>query len=89
MSTYTLLPNQTLLDATIMATGSLENLFALAAANGYSVTDNAGTGTQLTIPANVTPDTVTLAYYAANNLVAATMGPDDRIFTQEFSDTFS
>ncbi len=88
--TYTILPNQTLHDVALMTTGTLENLCAIAFANGYGAADDVAPGTILAIPAGLPPDTNTLTYLAAAGAIA-TQGHaiPASTFTDQFSDTFS
>lgn len=89
MATYTVKPNQTLADIAVMATGTMENLSAIAAANDMAVSDTPAVNAVLTIPDGLTTDTNTLSYLGSYAVVIATMGADDRVFAPEFDTTFA
>jgi len=87
--TYTLLPNQTLHDVALMTTGTLENLCAIAFANGYGAASDVAPGTQLAIPPGLLTDANTLGRLTAAGTIA-TQGYAvvAGIFTEAFDDTF-
>lgn len=92
--TYTVLPNQTIHDVAIMSTGTLENLFTIAAANGLSVSDAVMPGVTLLIPAGVAIETSVLAQLKAAGVVVATNGniliaDADRLHNDTFNDSFN
>lgn len=70
--TITVLHNQSLLDIAIQHTGSVENAFAIAVANGLSVSSTLTAGMILNIPSDVQKDTDVLYYYTTKNLQPAT-----------------
>lgn len=72
MATITVLHNQSLLDIAIQHTGDVTNAFALAVANGISVTDDLQPGADLVIPDDITTDADILNYYSAKGLQPAT-----------------
>ena len=49
----TILHNQSLLDIAIQHTGAVENTFAIAVANGLSLTDDLPAGAEIKIPEGV------------------------------------
>ena len=66
------LPLQSLLDIAIQHTGAVENTFAMAVANGLSLTDDLPAGTEIQLPDNVNKDSDVLNYYSAKRLQPAT-----------------
>ena len=66
------LPLQSLLDIAIQHTGSVENTFAIAVANGLSLTDDLPAGTEIKLPDSVNKDSDVLNYYTAKRLQPAT-----------------
>ena len=66
------LPLQSLLDITIQHTGAVENTFAVAVANGLSLTDDLPAGTEIKLPDSVNKDSDVLNYYTAKRLQPAT-----------------
>ena len=70
--TITVLHNQSLLDIAIQHTGSVENAFAIAVANGLSVSSMLTAGMTLDIPNDVQKDNDVLYYYTTKNLQPAT-----------------
>lgn len=66
------LPLQSLLDIAIQHTGTVENTFALAVANGLSLTDDLPVGTEIKLPDSVNKDSDVLNYYTAKRLQPAT-----------------
>ena len=67
-----ILHNQSLLDIAIQHTGAVENTFAMAVANGLSLTDDLPAGTEIQLPDNVNKDSDVLNYYSAKSLQPAT-----------------
>ena len=57
------LPLQSLLDIAIQHTGAVENTFALAVANGLSLTDDLPAGAEIKLPDSVNKDSDVLNYY--------------------------
>lgn len=70
--TITVLPNQSLLDISILYTGSVFNAFVIAVANGISVSETIKTGDTLIIPETVDKDKQNLTYYERRNLLPGT-----------------
>lgn len=68
----TALHNQSFLDISIQHTGSVENAFAIAVANGLSVSSTLTAGMVLDIPGDAKKDTDVLYYYTTKNLHPAT-----------------
>lgn len=66
------LPLQSLLDIAIQHTGAVENTFALAVANGLSLTDDLPAGTEIKLPDSVNKDSDVLNYYSAKSIQPAT-----------------
>lgn len=66
------LHNQSLLDACLQHTGTIESLFDLALANDLSVTDDLTAGQGFEIPSNAQKDKDILNYYTAKNIQPAT-----------------
>lgn len=66
------LHNQSLLDVAILHTGSVENAFAIAVANGLSVSSTLSAGTILRNPNDVKKDNDVLHYYTTKDLQPAT-----------------
>ena len=66
------LPLQSLLDIAIQHTGAVESVFAIAVANGLSLTDDLPAGTEIKIPDSVNKDSDVLNYYTAKRLQPAT-----------------
>lgn len=66
-----ILHNQNLLDLAIQHTGSVENAFAIAVANGLSLTDDLEAGRESGIP-KVEQNKDILSYYQAKKLQPAT-----------------
>ncbi|HAO07179.1 MAG TPA: hypothetical protein DCQ50_09340 [Chryseobacterium sp.] len=66
------LTHQTILDIAIQYTGTVENCFAIAVANGLSVSDVLSAGLPLEIPEDVFKNTDVLNYYNAKNIQPAT-----------------
>ena len=66
------LHNQSLLDACLQHTGSLEGLFDLALENHISITDELSVGQTLEVPDGIATDREILSYYTACGLQPAT-----------------
>lgn len=66
------LPLQSLLDLAVQHTGAVENTFAMAVANGLSLTDDLPAGAEIQLPDNVNKDSDVLNYYTAKRLQPAT-----------------
>ncbi|ALC97827.1 hypothetical protein [Capnocytophaga sp. oral taxon 323] len=66
------LHNQSLLDACLQHTGSLEGLFDLALANAVSLTDELSAGQNLQVPDGIATDRDILGYYTTRGLQPAT-----------------
>lgn len=78
------LNNQSILDIALQHTGSVENCFAIAIANGISVSDLLAAGTSLLIPEGLQNDNDVLNYYSAKKIqpaTAITEGQDTEIPT--------
>lgn len=69
------LQNQTLADIAIIAAGSLEALFLIAAANGTSITYDPVPGIVYAIPATLPADDYTLQYLQQNGIQPGTKAP--------------
>lgn len=65
------LHNQSILDASIQHTGSVENCFSIAIANGISVSDVLGVGSKMEISETVNNNDI-LNYYTAKKVQPAT-----------------
>lgn len=70
--TTTVLHNQSFLDLAIQHTGSVFNAFAIATANGMSVSETVTPGTEIVLPENLQADNDILNYYQAKNIKPAT-----------------
>ena len=68
----TILHNQSLLDLAVQHTGAVESVFAIAVANGLSLTDDLPAGTEIKLPDSVNKDSDVLNYYTAKRLQPAT-----------------
>ena len=68
----TILHNQSLLDLAVQHTGAVESVFAIAVANGLSLTDDLPAGTEIKLPDSVNKDNDVLNYYTARRLQPAT-----------------
>ena len=66
------LPLQSLLDIAVQHTGAVENTFAIAVANGLSLTDDLPAGAEIKIPDSANKDSDVLNYYIAKSLQPAT-----------------
>jgi hypothetical protein len=69
---YRVLPGQTLMDAVLMATGSMDALLDVAEANGVSITDDVPVDTELEIPGVTVVDATTVQQLKERRIVAAT-----------------
>lgn len=72
-------PNQTMLDVAIMASGSMENVFLILAANGKGITDAPHVNDDYAIPQGMSNDTTTLKYLQQNKVVIGT-GDDPNLY---------
>ena len=70
--TEIILNNQSILDVALQHTGSVENCFAIAIANGFSVSDLLSAGLPADIPENIPKNTDVLNYYNAKKIQPAT-----------------
>ena len=70
--TTIILHNQSLLDLAVQHTGAVENTFAMAVANGLSLTDDLPAGAEIKLPDSVNKDNDVLNYYSAKRLQPAT-----------------
>ena len=70
--TTIILHNQSLLDLAVQHTGAVESVFAIAVANGLSLTDDLPAGTEIKLPDSVNKDSDVLNYYSAKRLQPAT-----------------
>ncbi len=68
----TVLNNQSLLDIAVQYTGTIENAFKIAVANGLSLTDDLEPGAQLIIPADVEMNSDVVNYFSAKGVQPAT-----------------
>lgn len=68
-----------MLDVAIMASGSVENVFLILAANGKGITDAPHVNDDYTIPQGMSNDTTTLKYLQQNNIVIGT-GDDPNLY---------
>ena len=66
------LPLQSLLDIAVQHTGAVESVFAIAVANGLSLTDDLPAGAEIKIPDSANKDSDVLNYYTAKRLQPAT-----------------
>ena len=66
------LNNQSLIDVAIQHTGTIENAFKIAVANGLSLTDELQPGAQLIIPADVEMNSDVVNYFSAKGIQPAT-----------------
>lgn len=64
--------NQTLFDIALQECGTAESAFAIARANGKSITDIITVGTEIIIPANNKTNKKVLNFYDANQIRPAT-----------------
>lgn len=64
--------NQTLFDIALQECGSVESAFAIARANGKSITDIIDVGEEITIPAIAKIDKKGVNFYDANQIRPAT-----------------
>ena len=68
----TVLHNQSLLDIAVQYTGTIENAFKIAVANGLSLTDELQPGAQLIIPADAEMNNDVVNYFSAKGIQPAT-----------------
>lgn len=69
------LHNQNLLDISIQHTGTVENCFIIAVANGLCISDDLIPGQKLIIPDDVVINNEILNYYTAKEIQPATAYP--------------
>ena len=69
----TVLHNQSLFDISIRYTGTIENAFKIAVANGLSLTDELESGAQLIIPEDVQMNNDVVNYFAGKVIHPATV----------------
>ena len=74
MPTYSTNTNETALDVTIMASGTLENAMLLMGANNTSISALPVSGFTFIIPDTILPDADTLLYLQQNGIVLGTKG---------------
>ena len=68
----TVLNNQSLLDIAVQYTGTIENAFKIAVANGLSLTDELQPGAQLIIPSDVEMNSDVVSYFSGKGIQPAT-----------------
>lgn len=68
----TVLHNQSILDISIMHTGTVENAFRIAKANNIPLSEKLESGTSLLIPSDVLNDRDVLNYYKSRTIQPAT-----------------
>ncbi len=73
MPTHKILPRQTLADAVLQATGSMEGHMAICKANGLSPSANPPAGTVLIIPSDVAVNSQVLEFITAREIVIGTL----------------
>jgi hypothetical protein len=73
-----ILNNQSILDIALQHTGSVENCFAIAIANGFSVSDIVSAGNPAEIPEDVQKNTDVLNEYTAKKIQPATATTGDQ-----------
>lgn len=66
------LNNQSILDVSIQHTGTVENSFAIAIANGFSVSEMLASGASIEIPDDLQKNSDVLNYYTAKQIQPAT-----------------
>lgn len=69
------LHNQNLLDISIQHTGSVDNCFIIAVANGLCISDDLTPGQEIVIPDDVVINNEILNYYTAKEIQPATAYP--------------
>ena len=67
----TVLNNQSILDVSVQHTGTVENCFAIAIANGFSVSDLLTSGSSIEIPDDLQKNSDVLNYYTAKQIQPA------------------
>lgn len=72
MQQITLLHNQSLLDACLQHTGTIEGVFELAMANGLAITDDMEAGQVMKLTEDIKKDRDIFNYYTAKNIKPAT-----------------
>jgi hypothetical protein len=76
--------NQSILDVALQHTGTVENCFAIAVANGFSVSDILSAGSSIEIPEDIQKNSDVLNEYNAKKITPATgttIGQDNEIPT--------
>lgn len=73
MKKIILLHNQSLLDIALQYTGTAESVFAIAQANGMSVSAILDAGTEVFLPINLNTNSEIKNYYQARSLQPATL----------------
>ena len=68
-----------MMDVAIMATGSVENVFLILAANGKGITDAPHVNDDYAIPSNTANDIATLRYLQKNDIIIGT-GDDPNLY---------
>lgn len=67
-----ILTHQSILDIAIQHTGTVENCFAIAVSNGFSVSDILSAGSSAEIPEDILKNTDVLNEYSAKKIQPAT-----------------
>lgn len=70
--TITVLPNQSILDISLLHTGSVKNAFKIAFNGGFSVSDDVVTGSLLVVPEQVELDKNIINYNLRRQIFPAT-----------------
>lgn len=65
-------PNMTMLDVAMNATGTVESIFSILAANNKALTDIPHVGDNYILPADVVTDDAQLKYLQSNRITVAT-----------------
>ena len=71
-----ILHNQSILDIAIQHTGTVENSFDIAIANGLSISDALSAGLSLDVPEGLQKNTDVYSYYLAKDIKPATAKAD-------------
>lgn len=82
MSTIIILHNQSILDISIQYTGSFNNAFQIAVANGKAVSDMLVSGATLDIPDDLEINNDVLNYYKAKSVKPSTSVTDLEALTE-------
>lgn len=72
-------PNQTMMDLAIMATGTIESVFQILAANGKGITDAPHVNDDYAVPADSIIDQAQLNYINQNGVLIGT-GDDPDLY---------